>query len=87
MKYLVSVKDTLTTDELAKLRQTAAFPQEVPIGVDGVKPATVRKKPAQLYEPVDALRELGLPVLDWGEGKWKSNSDEGELRRTHILGN
>lgn len=81
MKYLVSVKDTLTSDELAKLRQTAAFPLEMEADKDGAKPATVRKKPAQLYEPVQAMRDLGLPVLDWGEGKWKSNSDEGKLAR------
>jgi hypothetical protein len=79
MKYLVSVKDTLSSDELAKLRATAAFPLELPPDAQGVKPAVVRKKPNQLYEPTVAMRELGLPLLDWGEGKWKSNSDEGEL--------
>ena len=71
MKYLVSVKDSLTADELAKLRQTAAFPLESKEG------SAIRKKPNQLYEPVEAMRELGLPLLDWGEAKWKSNSDEG----------
>lgn len=53
---------------------------------DGVKPATIRKKPAQLYEPVQAMRDLDLPVLDWGEGKWKSNSDEGKLANTERRG-
>lgn len=80
MKYLVSVKDTLSSDELARLKQTAAFPLEVEkaadVGNDRV--AAVRRKPHQLYEPVEAMRALGLPLLDWGEGKWKSNSDEGE---------
>lgn len=78
MKYLVSVKDTLTSDELARLRQTAAFPLEVETVEGEEKPAAVRRKPHQLYEPVEAMRVLGLPVLDWGEGKWKSSSDEGE---------
>jgi hypothetical protein len=26
------------------------------------------------------MRALGLPLLDWGDGKWKSNSDEGEFK-------
>ena len=81
MRYLVSVKDTLSSEELARLKQTAAFPLEVERfdeAAEGVKPAPVRRKPSQLYEPTDALRALGLPLLDWGEGKWKSNSEEGE---------
>ena len=80
MRYLVSVKDTLSSEELARLRQTAAFPLEVErfdeTG-EGAKPAAVRRKPNQLYEPIDSLRALGLPLLDWGDGKWKSNSEEG----------
>jgi hypothetical protein len=78
MKYLVSVKDTLTNEELARLRQTAAFPLEQPPIEDGSKLPLVRRKPHELYEPTDAMRSLGLPLLDWGEGKWKSNSEEGE---------
>ena len=80
MRYLVSVKDTLSSEELARLRQTAAFPLEVERfdeTSEGAKPAAVRRKPNQLYEPIDSLRALGLPLLDWGDGKWKSNSEEG----------
>jgi len=78
MKYLVSVKDTLTTEEMGKLKHTNAFPLEQPLNDDGSKPDLVRQKPLQLYEPIDTMRNLGLPVLDWGEGKWKPGSDEGE---------
>ena len=78
MKYLVSVKDTLTEDEMSKLKHTSAFPLEVAAeDRDSSTPAIVRRKPSELYEPVEAMRELGLPVLDWGEGKWKSGSEEG----------
>lgn len=84
MKYLVSVKDTLTNDELARLKHTAAFPLLQPPSHDGSKPPLVRKKPFELYEPVDTLRELGLPVLDWGEHKWRSSSDEGEFFFSYI---
>lgn len=81
MKYLVSVKDTLSTDEIARLKQTTAFPLELRSDeiTDGSAAKQVRKKPRELYEPVPAMRELGLPILDWGEGKWRANSDEGEL--------
>jgi hypothetical protein len=78
MKYLVSVKDTLTNDEMAKLKHTNAFPLEQRPNEDGLQPDLVRQKPLQLYEPIDAMRSLGLPVLDWGEGKWKPGSDEGK---------
>ena len=74
MKYLVSVKDTLSTEELARLKMTAAFPLEVDASI--TKP--VRRKPMELYEPVETMRELGLPLLNWGEAKWKPNSDEGK---------
>lgn len=79
MKYLVSVKDTLSTEELARLKHTAAFPLLQPPSHAGEKSAIVRKKPHELYEPIDTLRELGLPVLDWGENKWRPSSDEGEV--------
>lgn len=77
MKYLVSVKDTLSGEELARLKQTAAFPLETEPQKDDGKVVVARRKPHQLYEPIEAMRTLGLPVLDWGDQKWRSNSDEG----------
>lgn len=79
MKYLVSVKDSLAIEEWARLRQTAAFPLEQPRLKDGSKAPLVRRKPHELYEPTDAMRELGLPVLEWDEHKWKPSSDEGRF--------
>ncbi|WRT66409.1 uncharacterized protein IL334_003365 [Kwoniella shivajii] len=79
MKYLVSVKDSLSDEELKRLRQTAAFPLAVDAPAEGAKTSTVRQKPHQLYEPVEAMRVLGLPLLDWGEGKWRSNSEEAKM--------
>ncbi|EIW70337.1 hypothetical protein TREMEDRAFT_29286 [Tremella mesenterica DSM 1558] len=78
MKYLVSVKDTLTNEEVARLRQTAAFPMEVET-IEGQKQQVIRQKPHQLYEPTDALRALGLPLLAWGEAKWRPSSDEARM--------
>jgi hypothetical protein len=85
MKYLVSVKDTLTKEEKDRLKATAAFPLDTsdglvdPAGATDVKKPIVRKKPKELYEPTPAMRDLGLPVLDWGDGKWRPASDEGEF--------
>lgn len=79
MKYLVAVKDNLTAEEINKLRHTAAFPLEQPIKAGAERPATVRKMPSDLYEPLDSMRELGLPLLDWGDVKWRSSSEEARM--------
>ncbi|GAA5832862.1 hypothetical protein JCM11251_000508 [Rhodosporidiobolus azoricus] len=89
VKYLVSVKDTLSPTERDRLRKTAFLPKEgeakveQPVGVDGVKPKprTVRYRASELYEPTEALRELGLPVVDWTEAtaKWRAGSEEAKL--------
>jgi hypothetical protein len=79
IKYLVAVRDTLTTEELDRLRLTAAFPKEknaTDAVTNNVK--VVRYKASDLYEPLDTFRELGLPLLDWGtKTKWKRSSDQG----------
>jgi len=79
-KYLVSVKSTLTADELDRLRATVAFPKEP--GKDASEPEKKRFRAKELYEPNDTLRALGLPIIDWGkQNKWKQNSEEGEIAR------
>ncbi|KAG8891638.1 hypothetical protein FRC00_013347, partial [Tulasnella sp. 408] len=77
MKYLVAIKETLTPFEKDKLRETAAFPREsAPSGPS--KPT--KKKPGELYEPTSTLRELGLPILDWGtQHKWRPKSEEAKM--------
>ncbi|WVW83952.1 hypothetical protein I302_105975 [Kwoniella bestiolae CBS 10118] len=84
MKYLVSVKDSLSDEEMKRLKQTSAFPLEIEVPADGVKKPIIRQKAMQLYEPTEAMRNLGLPLLDWGEGKWRSNSEEAKM--LFILG-
>lgn len=76
MKYLVAVKENLTPLEKDKLRETAAFPREsATFGPSKPK----KKKPGELYEPTSTLRELGLPLLDWGtQHKWRPKSEEGQ---------
>jgi hypothetical protein len=90
VKYLAGVKDTLTKEEVERLKQTAAFSKEddpsasaetasiaASTTTNGV-PRKTRYKVGALYEPTDAMRRLKLPVLDWGDNpKWRQNSDEG----------
>jgi hypothetical protein len=73
VKYLVSVRDSLSKDELERLRETRAF------SIEGQATAEKRgvHRPKDLYIPQEELRALGLPILDWGQGKWKPSSDEG----------
>jgi hypothetical protein len=93
VKYLASVQGTLSEKEWKKLRATAAFLAEVkdkgqaPVdgqeGKDGKVAVVVAKRwnANQLYEPIPALREMGLPILDWQGARWRNSSEEGEHRR------
>jgi hypothetical protein len=76
-KYLVSVKDSLTPEEMTRLRATAAFPTELKEeNTPGEK--RTRYKAGQLYEPLEVFRTLGLPIIDWGQHtKWRGSSEEG----------
>ncbi|KAJ7078918.1 hypothetical protein B0H15DRAFT_859732 [Mycena belliarum] len=76
-KYLVDVKATLTDEEWTKLKMTAAFSKEARVGETGQKRTQYFAK--QLYEPLDVFRQLGLPVIDWGQHKWKASSDQAKL--------
>lgn len=79
VKYLVAVQQTLSQVELDRLRQTSAFPKELPAeSPDAEQEKTKRYKASDLYEPLDAFRELKLPVIDWGtQVKWRTSSEEG----------
>ena len=81
VKYLTSVRDTLSQEEMTRLQQTAAFFQEVPAESDEATASSIkgkRWKLKEMYEPTDAMRGLGLPVLEWTDGtRWKPGSDEG----------
>ncbi|PKI83429.1 hypothetical protein MVES_002504 [Malassezia vespertilionis] len=72
--YLTKHRDLLSNVEWERLRSTAIFPKE---DMDGNK----RYQAAELYEPVEELRALGLPVLDWGRS-WRTNSDEARFLAT-----
>ncbi|GAA5908053.1 uncharacterized protein JCM6883_004102 [Sporobolomyces salmoneus] len=89
VKYLVSVRDTLSATEQDRLRKTSWLPREGEGKVEGTvgangekgKPRTIRYRAGELYEPTETFRELGLPLVDWTSSptKWRTNSDEAKL--------
>ncbi|KAH9934863.1 uncharacterized protein B0H18DRAFT_1114703 [Fomitopsis serialis] len=79
VKYLVAVQSTLTPFELDRLRATAAFTkaEEAEEANDGKR---ARYAASALYEPSDVFRQLGLPIIDWGQHpKWRANSEEAKF--------
>ncbi|CCM02906.1 uncharacterized protein FIBRA_05020 [Fibroporia radiculosa] len=77
IKYLVAVQATLSSAEVDRLRMTAAFPKES--NLDNNE-KSARFKASELYEPIDTLRKLGLPIISWGDHpKWRSNSEEAKF--------
>jgi hypothetical protein len=83
VKYLAFVQSALTFQDIERLRQTSAFQMEgtgKEQSTAGTSQKIQRHKAMDLYEPVDILRELGLPVMDWGaDSLWRPTSDEGEF--------
>lgn len=89
IRYLVAVEDSLTPTEMNRLRETVAFPKEEPEqlnqesspnpnGLVTKSPGKNRFKAMDLYEPSTALRDLGLPIIDWGNSpRWRASSEEG----------
>ncbi|EMD37151.1 hypothetical protein CERSUDRAFT_115067 [Gelatoporia subvermispora B] len=79
IKYLVSVRTMLTSEEFQRLRLTAVFPKESDAETSDGKKAQ-RFRASDLYEPVDAFRQLGLPLIAWGTTtKWRNASDEAKF--------
>ncbi|KAH9901111.1 hypothetical protein C8Q73DRAFT_742765 [Cubamyces lactineus] len=81
IKYLTEVQTTLTQLEFERLQLTSAFPRELYPGEQLPENKKVpRNRASELYEPLDAFREIRLPVIDWGtQPKWRSNSEEAKF--------
>ncbi|KAG0338943.1 hypothetical protein BG000_003116 [Podila horticola] len=94
VKYLTSVRDTLSSGEMKRLKATSIFPREdlskpptpppktdseSPTSSTPPPPAPVRRYAANtLYVPSEVLADLGLPVIEW-KGRWRATSDEARL--------
>ncbi|KAI8324847.1 hypothetical protein GQ54DRAFT_295847 [Martensiomyces pterosporus] len=73
LRYLVSVKDTLSNQEMAKLRDTKLFPAECK---EGETPAYYRA--CDLLVPSSEHTALQRPVIKW-PGRFRTGSDEATL--------
>lgn len=81
VKYLLSVKDDIPDEDIKRLRNTPICPAE-PLSGDQVDKGKLYCL-AELFEPNDDIRRLGLPVLQW-PGQWRPASPEGRFLR--LLG-
>lgn len=87
IKYLASVKDDIPPDDLKRLKGSQICPAEAgPKGLESTQGSARLYKVSELFEPKDALRGLGLPILQWPgpPGSYRPASVEG--RFLHTLG-
>ncbi|KAK2825746.1 hypothetical protein FQN49_007404, partial [Arthroderma sp. PD_2] len=75
VKYLASVRQDIPPEDTIKLRRAKICSAEMKS--DG-KPSHQRYQVSQLFEPNDALRDLGFPLLYW-PGKYIPLSPEGRF--------
>jgi hypothetical protein len=78
IKYLLSVKDDIPPEDLKRLRQTPICLAETHSN-DAASKGKLYCIP-ELYEPEDAIKRLGLPVLQW-PGQYRASTPEGRFLR------
>ena len=73
IKYLVSVKEDIPGEDIKRLRNTPICTAETKSSDQANKGKLYRA--CELYEPSDAIRRLGLPVLHW-PGQYRPGGPE-----------
>ncbi|TFK17229.1 hypothetical protein FA15DRAFT_711025 [Coprinopsis marcescibilis] len=76
IEYLVSIRSTLTEEDMKALRELKAFPRDTR---NSGRPESgfARYCAMELYEPTAVFRELGLPILHWDDDvEWQRECDE-----------
>ncbi|KAG6010787.1 hypothetical protein E4U21_004175 [Claviceps maximensis] len=87
IKYLASVQNDIPSDDLKKLRESSFCPAEAgPRGMASTKGTEVLYKVSELFEPKDALRALGLAVLQWPGPPGSFRPSSPEARFLSLLG-
>ncbi|KAI9718917.1 MAG: hypothetical protein M1812_003801 [Candelaria pacifica] len=76
VRYLASVREDIPPDDIKRLKSTAICPAEVEQNAN--KASSQRYRVAELFEPKDTLRSLGLPILQW-PGVYRPGSIEGKF--------
>jgi hypothetical protein len=79
--YLASVREDIPYEDLTKLKTTPICAAEAgPPGAEFSQGTTRRYKFDELFEPKDALRGLGLPIIQWaGKSGYRPGSPEGRF--------
>ncbi|KAL9624758.1 MAG: hypothetical protein Q9160_001112 [Pyrenula sp. 1 TL-2023] len=75
IKYLASVRNDIPSDDTERLKSARICPKEAEKGLEG---SSRQYRFEDLYEPKPALRDLGLPVLQWPPN-YRSISAEGRF--------
>ncbi|PYH98887.1 hypothetical protein BO71DRAFT_479978 [Aspergillus ellipticus CBS 707.79] len=81
IRYLASVRDDIPANDIKRLKNTSlctAEPSEGNGSSDLKAANRKRYKIFELFEPKDAFRVLGLPVIEW-PGKYQPSSNEGKF--------
>ncbi|KAJ5173890.1 Protein of unknown function DUF3684 [Penicillium coprophilum] len=73
IRYLASVQEDIPANDIQRLKGTSICTAERGSGTEGT-----RYKISELYEPKDALRALGLPIIEW-PGIFTNSSNEGKF--------
>jgi hypothetical protein len=81
IQYLASVRDDIPTADIQRLKSTPICTKELKNDLQGQSDR--RYKVSELFEPKQALRELGLPLIEW-PGNFRAGSAEG--RFLYVLG-
>lgn len=71
IKYLTSVREDIPSEDIKRLRSMNMCKAEPPSSIS-------LYKVSELYEPLDPLRGLGLPILYW-PGEWREQSQEAKF--------
>ncbi|KAK3823349.1 MAG: hypothetical protein J3Q66DRAFT_310181, partial [Benniella sp.] len=78
VKYLTSIRRTLSPREINELRATPIFPKAGQSRALSTPQPANRHIASALYAPTETNISLGLPVIEW-KGGWRETSDEAEL--------
>ncbi|KAG5950164.1 hypothetical protein E4U53_005421 [Claviceps sorghi] len=87
VKYLASVQNDIPSDDLKKLRESRFCPAEAgPKGMASTQGSKALYKVSELFEPKDALRALGLTILQWPGPPGSFRPSSPEARFLALLG-
>lgn len=82
IKYLASVRDDIPKEDIQRLKNSQMCPAEAgPKGLEPTRGTARMYKISELFEPKEALRDLGLPILQWPgpPGSYRAGSIEGRF--------